>query len=290
MEDNYLAKWIDGESKEDVNDPVLQQIKEVSGQLTTPDFDKEKVFENIQQNKAKSKTSYFKWSIAASLLVIIGLGSLYLLSSKSFNTKAMASENIQLPDKSQVMLQSGSQLNFNTFTWSLDRKVNLEGAAFFDVEKGAVFTVSTQNGDIKVLGTEFKVSSFQNQLLVRCYEGSVSIEKNGKQSIIKPGDRIVVDQNNKRHITKDLDLSFEQSGKEEFYNYRKTFLELTELLEKLYDIKISSEVKRDKHFTGAIPLYDLKKALNIITNTYQVNYQQEVENSYIFVDNESTKE
>ena len=73
MEDDYLAKWIDNESAENVDDPILQQIKEVSGQLTTPDFDKEKVFENIQQKKTKSKRSYINWSIAASLLVIIGL-------------------------------------------------------------------------------------------------------------------------------------------------------------------------------------------------------------------------
>ena len=289
MEDQYLAKWIDNESAENVDDPILQQIKQVSGQLTTPDFDKKKVFENIQQKKTKSKKSYINWSIAASLLVIIGLGSLYLLSSKSFDTKAMASKNIQLPDKSQVILQSGSQLNYNTLSWSLSKKVQLNGVAFFDVEKGATFTVSTQNGNVTVLGTEFTVSSVQDQLLVRCYEGSVSVEKNGKQSIIKPGDRVIIDKNNKRHFTQNLELSFKQSGQDDYYIYKRSLPKITKLLERLYDIKIKSKVTREKHYTGSIPLYDLEKALNIITNTYQINYQQDAKNSYIFVDNESTE-
>ena len=288
MEDNYLAKWINDEEGHSVDDPILQQIKEVSGQLTTPYFDKEKVFKNIQQKKTRSKRSYINWSVAASLLVIIGLGSLYLLSSRSFETNAMASKNIQLPDRSKVSLQSGSQLKFNSLSWSLDRKVALRGIAYFDVEKGATFTVTTQNGNITVLGTAFSVSSVQDQLLVRCYEGSVSVEKNGKQSIIKPGDRIVIDQNNNRHLTKNLDLSFKQSGQDDYYIHKKSLSKITELLQRFYGIKIKSKVTGKKHYTGTIPLYDLEKALNIITNTYQIDYQQEAKNSYIFVDNGSS--
>jgi ferric-dicitrate binding protein FerR (iron transport regulator) len=286
MEENYLAKWIDDAQGYEVDDPIYRQLKQVSAQLDAPAFDKKAVFEQIQQRKAQRKTKLVPWFIAATLILLIGLGALYLLNQRSVATQVMASQSFQLPDASSVVLQSGSKLSFNNLTWPISRQVHLEGSAFFDVEKGKKFIVKTSEGIVKVLGTKFKVSTFQELLQVRCYEGRVSVEKNGKSAIISAGERIIIDEKGQPKLMKDLDGSFRSSGQKEYYLYNRKLADIFTILKDIYGVKITTKVNSSKHYTGSIPLYDLEKTLDIISKTYQIGYQQQAENNYIFVDND----
>lgn len=290
MEENYLAKWIDDAQGFEVDDPIYKKLKQVSAQLEAPAFDKKAVFEHIQQRKAQRKTRFVPWSIAAVLILLIGLGALYLLNQKTVATQVIASQSFQLPDASSVVLQSGSKASFNNLTWPISRRVQLEGSAFFDVEKGKKFTVKTSEGIVEVLGTKFKVSTFLDQLQVRCYEGRVSVENKGKSTIISAGERIIIDEKGQSKLMNDLDRSFRSSGQKEYYLYNRKLTEIVKILSDLYGVQITTKVNRSKHYTGSIPLYDLEKTLDIISKTYQIDYQQQTENNYIFVDNDPAQE
>ena len=91
-----------------------------------------------------------------------------------------------LPDNSDVMMQPNTTIKYNKLTWILKRDLSLEGCAEFKVVTGNTFTVNTALGDISVLGTRFMVDVNGEELIVECYEGSVSVRtKSGVQILTK---------------------------------------------------------------------------------------------------------
>jgi transmembrane sensor len=81
------------------------------------------------------------------------------------STKNGSKTKIQLPDGTQVWLNSGSKISYgNDFTGSM-RQVNLKGEAFFDVVKDPArpFIIHTDAIDITVLGTAFNVRSYPDE-------------------------------------------------------------------------------------------------------------------------------
>lgn len=83
-----------------------------------------------------------------------------------------------LPDQSMYTLNAGSELIYDSENWKSERKINLSGEAFFEVEKGEKFQVNTANGQVKVLGTSFNVRSRADVLEVKCRTGKVGIFSN----------------------------------------------------------------------------------------------------------------
>lgn len=89
--------------------------------------------------------------------------------------------SLRLSDGTKVWLNAGSKLRFpQKFANSKQQRVvYLEGEAFFDVatDKERPFIVNTQELDIKVLGTEFNVSSYGSDdvISITLVEGSVSV-------------------------------------------------------------------------------------------------------------------
>lgn len=70
-----------------------------------------------------------------------------------------------LPDGSTVLLNACSKLTYSLGEWRKARGVQLEGEAIFDVKhkNGKPFYVHTRHYDIRVLGTNFNVSSYAEE-------------------------------------------------------------------------------------------------------------------------------
>ena len=77
-----------------------------------------------------------------------------------------------------------------------ERKVSLEGEAFFDVTHNAkkAFVIEANEMHIKVLGTSFYVNtnSSDNTMEVVLMTGSVQLTYQGKEMMLEPGDKAVV--------------------------------------------------------------------------------------------------
>ncbi|MBC6110807.1 FecR family protein [Pedobacter fastidiosus] len=102
---------------------------------------------------------------------------------------------IALSDGSIVMLNAGSKLTFPTGFRGAERKVYVEGEAFFNVAKNPLkpFIVSVAGNEIKVLGTQFNVSSYPEDegTETTLLEGSVKFSNSdGAQVILKPNQQV----------------------------------------------------------------------------------------------------
>ena len=104
-----------------------------------------------------------------------------------------------LPDGSTVLLNACSKLTYSLGEWRKARGVQLEGEAIFDVKhkNGKPFYVHTRHYDIRVLGTNFNVSSYAEEAedIVTLKNGKVEIDVEGivENAVLVPGESFVYD-------------------------------------------------------------------------------------------------
>ena len=127
------------------------------------------------------------YSVAASILVLLGI--FYFLNQPEKYVSGIGEQlAIILPDNSKVILNANSTLSFNKNNWNENRNLNLNGEAYFKVEKGSDFVVETKEGKVTVLGTQFNVKTDTDFFEVICYEGKVKAETNTLNTILIKGD------------------------------------------------------------------------------------------------------
>lgn len=138
---------------------------------------------------------FFKWSVAAILVLSISLGLW------NYNTKSKSSQfvytsgkdikKISLPDGSIVTLNSFSKIITNDLK-SDGREVSLVGEAYFEVNHNQTpFLVKTQKGIVKVTGTKFNVRNRDDlPFQVALTEGQIVFSSERGKIILKPGDLI----------------------------------------------------------------------------------------------------
>jgi len=108
--------------------------------------------------------------------------------------------NTQLPDGTQVWLNSGSTLKYPQSFSRRNRQVMVSGEAYFDVahNESHPFVVSAGNIDFRVLGTKFNVMAYPEEANVSATleQGKISVEllsdgrKTTRLCFLEPGEHI----------------------------------------------------------------------------------------------------
>ncbi len=136
------------------------------------------------------KASFRKLSIAASILVLIGISSFLGIKLKNLSdyqhtfheiTAPMGSRtSIMLSDGTRVWLNAGSKLTYRSDFGLRDRDVSLSGEAYFDVQQheNSVFSVNTRDLNIRVLGTKFNIKSYPDEEITETTIVSGKVEVN----------------------------------------------------------------------------------------------------------------
>ncbi|WP_316813370.1 FecR family protein [Pedobacter heparinus] len=105
---------------------------------------------------------------------------------------------VTLPDKSRVWMNAASSLTYATSLHEPQRRVKLEGEAYFEVaeDKAHPFIVETEGQKIEVLGTHFNVNAYTDEETVTTtlLQGSVKVSGKPGSKMLKPGDQSSLDQ------------------------------------------------------------------------------------------------
>jgi ferric-dicitrate binding protein FerR (iron transport regulator) len=118
---------------------------------------------------------------AAAVLVfaLVALGGYFWYQRAQWQTFTAAAKNetLTLPDQSVVVVRKGSSIKYRKAFDKKERLVQLTGEAFFKVQHkdNQPFLVTTDNADIKVLGTSFLVSSSDVTVDVVVITGKVNV-------------------------------------------------------------------------------------------------------------------
>jgi ferric-dicitrate binding protein FerR (iron transport regulator) len=140
---------------------------------------------------------------AACLVLITGAAIFYFAGTTrtyplSYATKPAEKKSFVLPDGSKVILNAGSRLSVDAGFGEKERRIHLDGEAFFDVAHNASkpFIVQTSRMDVKVLGTAFNVKAYTADDLFETslIRGSIelSLKKEHKTVMLHPHEKYVL--------------------------------------------------------------------------------------------------
>ena len=285
--DRHLQNWWEEEfSKSDAGiNPVLRD--KLFARIKEQTQGKEET-----QGKEKPRTirmNLWKWAAAIVLPICIAFFTYYLISSSQplgapFIVKADKGDkaNIELPDGTNVVLNSASQLSYlNNFGENV-RRVQLNGEAYFKVahdEKHA-FIVQVGDLEVKVLGTSFNVSAYEDakDVTVVLLEGKVGVYAQKMSHIMKPGDKIEYNKaTHKITATQVHPSDYIEWTKGNIYFEKESLENIMKTLSRIYDVEIRFDSNKlpNEYFTGTIPGGGIQNALNILMLTSPFYYEMD---------------
>jgi transmembrane sensor len=191
------------------------------------------------------------WAIAASIALLIGLGIFKKSFSSADNpekilvcqTLVREMKNITLSDGTVVHLNANSTLKIPEKFAANNRKVSLEGEAYFEVAKDSLrpFTIQTKKSETTVLGTKFNLSAYTKEpTTLTLDEGKVSFkDKKNKTKflIVLPNEQVVLDDESLVKTTVNTKY-FKGWMNNTLYFNNESFLEIANKIERIYGVTI----------------------------------------------------
>jgi len=284
-DETLLAKWLNNELEGAELEAFMaspeyatyNKIREYSAQLTVPEADMDALYERINTNKNKQKVKKLNpWLPRIAAMLVMALGAVYFLYTTNTTTQfAAAGERTTflLPDDSEVTLNAGSEADYKTWNWKNNRKLQLDGEAYFKVAKGQTFDVVTATGKVTVVGTQFNVRARGSRFDVTCFEGKVRVTSNNNTILLTPGKSIAFEEG------KLIQLPADENSKPGWLTYEvifhdEKFANVISELERQYNVAISVTTQQPiDGFNGPMPMNNINDALEIIDTTYHLTSQ-----------------
>jgi transmembrane sensor len=207
---------------------------------------------DTQPNVRSLNFSFRSIAVAASILILFGVGSFLRFYSVNIETSAGQHLFAELPDGSKADLNALSSITYNPYWWRISRNVKLEGEAFFEVEKGKKFTVVSTKGITQVLGTSFNIYAREDAYKVTCVTGSVKVKSvTGSVAILKPNDKAEIQSDGKINVINGIETYPEISWKKNIFLFTAAPLKLVfSEIERQYGVKIEMPLGNPALYTG----------------------------------------
>ena len=242
---------------------------------------------------------YMIFSLVAGVALLVGIFLFNRLERRALTEKEewivlesrSGISELVLPDSSVVILNRGSKFSYSTLYNKTVRDVKLEGEACFHVthNEKVPFVVKTDQVDVKVLGTVFNVSAYEEEreVVTSLISGSVDVKENrtDKHYLLDPNTSVSYNKD-----TREVELEpFEKEyaigwmeGKLLFK--KKSFGDICKSLERKFncEIMIKREDLANKIFTGK---FVNNETLSQIFNVIRVNvfFKYEIEGKRVII-------
>ena len=170
-----------------------------------------------------------------------------------------------LEDGTHVWLNAGSRLRFPLAFVGDERRIFLEGEAYFDVAHNSEkpFIVETQEQNVKVLGTEFNIYaySYESSTYTSLVDGRVSItaKTNNSEIVLASGQQARLDRAASGFTVQDFERGTVGAWRQGLFAFDGNTLEkIFHELARWYDFEYSFEDSRAAGLIlmGEIPRYD----------------------------------
>ncbi len=282
--EELIRKWLDNEldpkelqlfkALDDYED--LVRISDGVQSFRSDLFDINSEFNRLNKT-IEAKNQQKNWlkpfiAIAAAIVILFGIYQSFNIQGTEISTLVSQKQEVILPDNSNVSLNSLSSLTYNEKEWDTEREVQLQGEAFFKVEKGSTFNVKTTSGLVTVVGTQFTVKDRDELFEVVCYEGIVRVDHLGESFLLKKGDRYIKMDGITTTKTKTTQLTPSWIAHTSSFKSIPYSAVLAEF-ERQYDIKImATDIDSTQLFTGSFIHNDIDIALKSITLPLNLKY------------------
>jgi len=259
-----------------------------------------KTSERIQHGKPSNRFRHYilqLTKVAAVLLLPVMLGSGWLLyNQQNLSQKYSilledkheqkvtvvapigARIMVDLPDGSKAWLNSGSEISYPIIFNTDERRVNLIGEAYFKVQKNETpFYVNSLGPEIKVYGTEFNVNSYNDEefVTIALAEGKISLDLNGEEKFIAPGQVSAFDKKSKSLTIENMDVINYSSWREGKYIFRNaTLSSILRILQRQHNvtIKLVNPELGNYRYNATIYNESLEQILQLLSMSAPIEY------------------
>ena len=188
---------------------------------------------------------------------------------------------IVLDDGTEIWLNSASELKYPAHFVGNERRVCLVGEAYFQVARNeaAPFIVETRDMDVKVLGTSFNVSAYEDEenSHATLVEGRVEVDDkiNGEKVTLTPGDQALLQ--GKEMVVREVNTKLYSMWRLDRFTFASEDMEgVIRKLSRWYNVNFffSNSSMKQKRFTGSLPKYsDISQVLKMIEMTTDIKFQ-----------------
>ena len=313
----YFSGTLEKEEKEKVETWISfsEENKKVAKQVyyiyratdviqTVNEIDSNKALLRVNKRlTGRKKLNWWEWSVrtAAVLFIPLFLFSLYIFYSRTTDVDQYVevranpgmTTKVVLPDGSEVWLNSASYLKYPVQFTKYDRRVELEGEAYFSVKKdaGRRFLVDAgKNIELEVLGTEFNVDAYPKEDFVAAslVSGKVNFHclQQGHETVhvMVPGQKVIYNFADEELVCANTSIESDVAWKSGKIIFRDTPIEdALRILSKRFDVDfrlINSQLE-EYCFTGTFINQRLDRILEHFKIASGIKYR--------YIDIEKTK-
>lgn len=283
-EEEELAAWL----KEPENKHVFDEFRkawEISGEtLVSSDWDVDaewEEFKKLQQHQPRKPSlitpSSVWWTATAAAAIILAVIIIGPFKSHEVSILARnAGEVVPLPDGSTIRLNKDAVLSYQKGFNKNHRQVQLDGEAFFEVEKSVhPFEIITPGCTTRIVGTAFNLRTVNGETSLYVSEGIVAFHAGTKgeiqvhpnqQALFVEGKGIVAFDT----IANENSIAW-MSHKLTFYN--QSLQKVLEDVGRYYGKKVAvSPSVSDRQFTGSFESAQLNDLLEVVTLSTNTTY------------------
>ena len=185
--------------------------------------------------------------------------------------------SLELADGTRVWLNAESRLRYPVAFTGKERKVEMEGEVYFEVAKNKEkpFIVTVNGVDIRVLGTSFNVSAYQEDVVTTLVEGKVQLKKGNEQVILSPNQQAIWSDDEFR--VKQVDARNYVLWKEGIFYFEDVDLEtILDDMARWYNVNVfyMNPALKEMKFSVEIRRYgDINEILRRIGQTKRVKFE-----------------
>lgn len=188
-----------------------------------------------------------------------------------------------LEDGTHVWLNSDSRLRFPPVFNGSERRVYLEGEAYFEVAHNAnkPFIVETRGQKLTVLGTAFNISAYRDEQVTytTLSEGSVALRSGGSEVVLRPGEQARLNEGEATFTTENVNLQSVIPWKNGVFIFEgKTLEQVMRQLARWYDMEYSFEGDETKSMVlrGIMPVQtEISSIFEILETSGRVKFRTE---------------
>ncbi len=310
-----LVAYLQGEANEEqtllVNDwlripenqDIYRQLKKVDN-LTADlqmlkNFDvkegKQKVIKKYRANKLIILSNWLQ-RIAAILFLPVLLGGIWsylqqnelrrdfasLIVTQEIITQPGTKTHLFLPDSTEVWLNTASTLRFPSVFAGNERRIELDGEAYFQVYKNKLkpFIVGTRFQDVEAVGTAFNISAYSGDLKysTTLAEGKVKVadrEKVDQIVFLEPGIQLNYHTQNKIYNQQFVRVQDVIAWRDGVLIFNETpFFEVAAKLGRWFnaDIQVIDQSVANYRFTGTFTSESLEQVMELLALSTPIDY------------------
>lgn len=242
--------------------------------------------QTLPVNKVIQLTPFHRKAAVILAIATLGLVSFFLLQNSSEIVTHIADngiEEISLTDSTFITLNNNAQLTYPNVFVEDERRVKLQGEAFFKVHHNPnqPFIIEVSNVEVKVLGTEFYVQSNEgeNTVTVSVSSGKVSVRS------LKSNEKHLLANKESINYTISMDQFEEKQemNSNEFYWHQniiafkdKPLIEVFKVLENQFGVVIEYPTKLSEcRYSSRIQTESAEEVIKQLCLIFELEYSKD---------------